>query len=452
MQSATTSTPLQLTALRAIQPSRVVRRLAYVLLALFVTLPVLLMWVPWQQNVPASGRVIALDPLDRPQTIPAPVTGRLVELHVQEGSFVREGDLLAVMADQDPDYSLRLEQQRELALVKVNAQRDNVAAYNTQLMNLEDAREQAVSEAEFDLEVAIQEVRAAEQDRTAAEAELAQKRADFNRKQALFERGVASELEFQRAEADFLAAQAKVAASSAKVEQARNKELSAGAKIRKVGNDQRAKIESARSAREEARGKLTQAEIELTEASTKFERQQTQVVTAPRSGFVLRVHAASSSDLLPQGAPLIELIPDADQLTVEIWVRGIDAPLITPGRKVRLQFEGWPAVQFAGWPSVAVGTFGGVVSLVDAQAGPDGKFRALVLPDSEDAPWPDRRYLRQGVRANGWVLLDSVSLGYEMWRQLNAFPASVQQAPDAGAKDSTNKAQLKAPSPGKSKP
>ena len=427
----TSPVPLELPALRAVQPSRALRRLALVLVALFVVMPAALILAPWQQNVPASGRVTALDPLDRTQTIPAPVTGRLVELHVQEGSRVRLGDLIAVMSDQDPEYAQRLEQQRNLLMDKVQAARDNVEAYNTQLINLEDAREQAVSEALYEREVAVQAVRAAEQDLSAALAEFAQKRADSERKQRLFERRVSSELDFQRAQADSLAAEAMVEAARAKIEQARNKELASGAKINRVSNDLRAKIESTRSLREDARGKVAEAEKELTEATTRVERQKTQVVVAPRDGTILRVHAAATADLLSQGAPLVELIPETDRLAVELWLRGVDAPLVTPGWKVRLQFEGWPAVQFAGWPAVAVGTFGGVVALVDAQAGVDGQFRALVLPDSdEDEPWPDRRYLRQGVRANGWVLLDTVSLGYEMWRQLNAFPPSVRSAPE----------------------
>jgi len=115
-------------------------------------------------------------------------------------------------------------------------------------------------------------------------------------------------------------------------------------------------------------------------------------------------------------------VPDTRERAVELWVDGNDAPLVTHGRKVRLQFEGYPAVQFSGWPEVAVGTFGGVVSLLDATDNGEGKFRMLVLPDDEDQPWPDQRFLRQGVRANGWVLLNQVRLGYEFWRIFNGFP------------------------------
>jgi len=168
------------------------------------------------------------------------------------------------------------------------------------------------------------------------------------------------------------------------------------------------------------------------QATTKLERQKTQLVAAPRKGYVRRVYAGATADFLDQGTPLIELVPQTERLAVELWVRGLDAPLITPGRKVRVQFEGWPAVQFAGWPSVAVGTFGGVVQFVDAQGDERGRFRVMVLPDPEDAPWPDEIYLRQGARANGWLLLETVSLGYEIWRNLNAFPPSVS-APEGAS-------------------
>jgi hypothetical protein len=112
-------------------------------------------------------------------------------------------------------------------------------------------------------------------------------------------------------------------------------------------------------------------------------------------------------------------------------------PLISEGRPVRLQFEGWPAVQFTGWPSVAVGTFGGRVALIDATDDGSGRFRILVRPDEQDDPWPTGAYLRQGVRANGWVLLEQVKLGYELWRRFNGFPPTValkEPGADAPAK------------------
>ncbi|MDX2431950.1 MAG: Sip1-related alpha-galactosidase, partial [Bacteroides sp.] len=47
------------------------------------------------------------------------------------------------------------------------------------------------------------------------------------------------------------------------------------------------------------------------------------------------------------------------------------------------------------------------------------------LPDESENEWPSQRFLRQGVRTNGWVLLDQVPLWYEIWRNMNGFMAGV---------------------------
>jgi pyruvate/2-oxoglutarate dehydrogenase complex dihydrolipoamide acyltransferase (E2) component len=165
-----------------------------------------------------------------------------------------------------------------------------------------------------------------------------------------------------------------------------------------------------------------------------------QTIRAPRNGTILRLVAQPGGELLKAGDPIAIFIPETQDLVVELWMNGNDIPLIHAGDKVRLQFEGWPAIQFAGWPSVAIGTFGGRVMLVDATDNGEGKFRILVEPDDEDEPWPSNRYLRQGVRTNGWVLLNQVSLGFELWRQFNGFPPTVTPQGDAaGAKGGKNR-------------
>jgi len=36
--------------------------------------------------------------------------------------------------------------------------------------------------------------------------------------------------------------------------------------------------------------------------------------------------------------------------------------------------------------------------------------------------WPDGRFLKHGTKVYGWVLLNQVKVGYEIWRQINSFP------------------------------
>jgi multidrug resistance efflux pump len=179
---------------------------------------------------------------------------------------------------------------------------------------------------------------------------------------------------------------------------------------------------------------LSVKQKELTEIETKLARQAAQVVTAPRDGIVMRIYHPQGGALIKMGEELATLAPDIEESAVELYVDGNDMPLMAPGRKVRLSFEGWPAIQFSGWPSVAVGTFGGEIKSIDPGGSGKGQFRILVTPDNYEGAWPGPQFLRQGVKVKGWVLLNQVSLGYEVWRRLNNFPPSLEIAEDVDRK------------------
>ena len=88
-----------------------------------------------------------------------------------------------------------------------------------------------------------------------------------------------------------------------------------------------------------------------------------------------------------------------------------------------------------GWPSIAVGTFAGKVRVIDAVDDGQNRFRIIVGPDEEaiasgkEEEWPTLDQLRPGAEVNGWVMLDTVSVGFELWRQFNAFPPTVSRGP-----------------------
>jgi hypothetical protein len=124
-------------------------------------------------------------------------------------------------------------------------------------------------------------------------------------------------------------------------------------------------------------------------------------------------------------SPVLTALTRADDpgIVAELIIDGNDLPLVRVGDAAVLQFEGWPAVQFVGVPEAATGTFAGRVYLIDPTANERGQFRILIEPDPAAEPWPNQELLRQGVRAQGWVLLpERVRLGWELWRQINGFP------------------------------
>jgi len=192
------------------------------------------------------------------------------------------------------------------------------------------------------------------------------------------------------------------------------------------GLSSRVKFEKAKITYKKLLSEEASAAASLAKAEVKFSRQQRQLVTAQREGTVLSTLNGGGSVFVNEGDALAVFVPENLKPAAEIFVDGNDLPLVQPNRHVRLQFEGWPAVQFSGWPAVAVGTFGGVVYSVDPSVNKNGKFRVLIVPD-ENEDWPNTLFLRQGTRVVGWVLLDTVRLGYELWRIFNGFPPAIPE-------------------------
>lgn len=415
----------ELTAARLVPVPRRSRQAAKLLAVSFVGFLLFVILSPWQQNVSGSGRIIAFTPLERQQNIDAPVTGRVVQWFVQEGDRVAEGDPIVEISDNDPLLMERLNFQRSALAERLRAVEARVISYRANLESQITAREGAVQAAQARVRVAEQGVRSAEQSAQAARAALDTALLNLARQDALAEEGLASQREAELARLREAETRTQHEAAQADVVAARSSQAATRAELTRVEATTAASIETARALLQSGEGDVASAKAALADIDVRIARQEAQLIPAPRDGTVFRLIARQGGEQVSAGSPLAILVPETRDRAVELWVDGNDASLIREGRKVRLQFEGWPAVQFSGWPSVAVGTFGGVVAFVDVTDDGRGDFRVVVRPDPEDQEWPGPTYLRQGIRANGWVLLDTVSVGFEMWRQLNGFPPVV---------------------------
>ncbi len=404
-----------------------VRAVARTLVLFFTGSVIALIFTPWQQSVSGLGHVSALTPVERVQAISAPVEGRVARWHVTEGVHVRQGQLIVELTDNDPNILDRLRNERTAVSERLMMAEGRAAAHQERLGRLEESKTNAVNAARNRVQMATERIVQNEQAMRAAEERLTAARLNIARQKSLLDRGLTSQRAVELAQQEYATAEAEVRRAVAALNAARTERQALEDDLRKTVADADAAIESERAALNLARAEIANIRAELQRVDSRLARQQTLQVFAPRTGTVLRLLAQPNSELLKPGEPVALFVPDAGQPTVELWLDGVDMPLVQVGDKVRLQFNGWPAIQFVGWPSVAVGTFGGVVQLVDAAETNGGKFRILVVPDPEDDPWPSARYLRQGVQAKGWVLLRQVKLGWEIWRRLNAFPPVIAE-------------------------
>lgn len=407
--------------------SRTARRVAKVLVFCLGAMIVAMAFAPWQQNVTGNGRVVAFSPLVREQIVEVPVNGRIHKFaeDMSEGMRIKQGDFIAEIRDLDAQLLARLEDQLAAKQRELQQTSEIVTAYTGQVSAFKTARDEIVLAADEYVKMAEQKKKAEERNLDAANAALSQEKLNYERQAQLEKDGLTSTLALQMQERELKEAEAKVEQAKAYVAAAEN-EIEAKKRERSAKErEATTRIDSSNAALRKANADVAKLDKEVSELQVKLAQQQNQVVTAPIDGFVLRVHQFQGGQIVAQGEPLLTIVPDTADRAVELWLDGNDAPLVSPGRHVRLQFEGWPAIQFSGWPSVAVGSFGGKVARIDATDDGKGRFRILVVPDEQDDPWPSDRFLRQGVQAHGWVLLDRVTLGFEVWRQLNAFPPVV---------------------------
>ena len=416
-------------AMDLVPPARAQRTVARLLVASLVLAALLLTITPWQQTSPGTGRVIAYVPEERQQNLEAPIEGRVLRWHVREGSLVKQGDPIVDLSDNDPEFLMRLRSEREAVAARLESARARASSLKSRIALLADSRSNAIAAAESRIAMAAQRVVAAAQAVTLAEAQLAAARFNIDRQKSLAAGGLTSRRQLELTDVELTRSQtelerARVALSAAKAER-----IALESDRLKAESDGNAAIDDARASQAAAEAEVANASAELARMDVRVARQSAQSVVAPRAGSVFRIIAnGHTGEIVKAGDVLAVLVPDTADRAVELWVSGNDLPLLREGAKVRLQFEGWPAVQFSGWPAIAVGTFAGRISLVDAADDGAGKFRVLIVPTA-DASWPDPIYLRQGVRALGWIQLGTVRLGYELWRQFNGFPPSLPSEP-----------------------
>jgi multidrug resistance efflux pump len=379
--------------------------------------------LPWQQNIRGNGRVTALSPGNRPQTVETIIAGRIQNWKINEGQFVKKGDTIAVISEVkekyfDPMFLVRL---REVISSKENSLKSKdlkANALRRQIAALEDGMRTKTNQAKAKLE--------------AERIRFANAKNQFERNKKLFEAGNIPLTKYQDFDYKYQGAEADFVNAEIEIERVQAEYLD---KINKAESD----LNNTLSDQFETQADLAKLENELVNMEI---RSQQYFILAPQNGYVVKATQAGIGETIKEGEPICTIMPSSDDVAVEMHIKAMDVPLVSIGRKVRIEFDGFPALQFSGWPSVSVGSFGGIVKVIDYVNSKPGEFRILVVPDPSDQPWP--KQARNGSGTHGWVMLDDVPVWYEIWRQLNGFPPSLYEEPmdiKGDAKD--NKAEAK---------
>jgi membrane fusion protein, adhesin transport system len=403
----------------------------------FLLVFVIVLFLPWQQNINGKGSMTALSPKDRPQNIQNAIPGRIEEWNVREGQFVNAGDTLLVISEVkddyfDPNLPLRLTEQ-------IQAKNDGISSYQLKTKALDNQIKALRTNYEYSLQKARNKIRQSQNkvnsdsiDVVNEELQLKIGKDRYDRGQDQLKQGIISLNEWESRRLKVQENQAKLNSTQNKLQISKQDLLISRIEYSSVEADYREKISKAESDRSSALASLADGQSELSKLVNKKAsvdvRRGLYIVRAPQDGYVVKALKAGIGENIKEGESICTLQPNNPDLAVELYVKAMDVPLIQKGREVRLQFEGFPALQFSGWPSVSVGTFGGTVEVIDLVDSKNGEYRLLIKPKKGDEIWPSQ--IRMGSGVFGWVMLQDVPVWYEIWRQLNAFPPTLDKMPE----------------------
>ena len=262
------------------------RSFAIIGLVFLIALVFYIFSTPHGSDIPLTGIVDGNEVIVSPQ-----ITGRIVNLTVDEGTEVKKGELIAEL---DPK-----ELQASLAASKAN-----VASLEAQVRSASGTYSMTNDQTDASVKQAQATLTSTRSQLDQAQANLWRDQTDYEREQKLFDNGVASAQDRDHAEAALKASQANV----------KSLEDSVGAQQAALGVAvaNRKQVDVRQSDLATTIAQLEQARAAAAETATQLSYTE---IYAPIDGIV-SVRVAKQGEVIAQGSPIVVVV-DVDHL----WVR-----------------------------------------------------------------------------------------------------------------------------------
>jgi membrane fusion protein, adhesin transport system len=395
----------------------------------FSLIGLIILFMPWTQNIRAKGQITTLTPDQRPQTIHATIAGRVEKWHVREGQLVKKGDTIVRLSEVkteyfDPNLLPNTKAQADAKSKSVNSYADKVKALDQTIGAMRGELKFKIEQLKNKIEQIKLKIEGERADIQAAKISLENEQKQFIRFEEMYRQGIKSLLDLENKRLKLRETEAKLVSSENKLGQSVQEIEQLTFQLSSAEVETTGKIAKAESDKQSTRSDGFAAEADVSKLQNQYAnyaaRAQFYAVLAPQDCYITAATTMGIGEIVKEGAPIVSIVPALMDLAVELFVEPIDLPLVKIGAPMRFIFDGWPSFIFSGWPNASVGTYAGRVFAIDKVANAKGKFRILIAPDTNTPKWPEA--LRPGSGAQGFGLLKDVPVWYELWRQLNGFP------------------------------
>ena len=315
------------------------------LLAIFFFIQLIVVFLPWTQNIRSRGYVTTLHPDQRPQTINSIIGGRIEKWFVREGDFVKQGDTIVYISEIkdeyfDPELLSRTEAQIKAKEMTVSSYMDKVRALDNQIDALLKAKRLRLEQADnliTQAELKIQSDSINVLDAT-TNYDISVKQLD--RMQQLYDDGLKSLTDLETRKLKVQESLAKKISAENKLLTSKNELINAQVELVAVENKFMKDLAKAESEKYTAMSSLYDAEAVVTKMQNQYMNYSVRsgfyFITAPQNGYITKTIRSGIGETIKEGEELISIMPERYDLAVSIYIRPMDLPLITLGQPCSL--------------------------------------------------------------------------------------------------------------------
>ena len=407
-----------------------------------VAVIIIIMFLPWTQNVKAKGTITSLRQESRLQEVNTVIAGRVMKWYVKEGDYVKAGDTLLRLGEVKVEYF-------DTSLInrtqdQINAKQQSIEGYKSkattsliQMDALNQAKDLKLQSLDNKIKQQNSKVYSDSTDLIAIQNELTIYKRQLDAARIMLDSGAISLIDFEKRKVSFQNSQAKRISGENKYLQDKQELIALAIEKNSAIQDYTDKIAKAEGEKFASLSNVASTEAEVSKLQNTYAnydaRNNYYYILAPQAGQVTKIKKEGIGEMVKEGEMVAEIVPTQNGYAVEMYIEPMNLPLIEIGQKVRFVFDGFPAIIFSGWPKNSYGTFGGRIVAVETSVGSNGKFRVLVAQDPDDRKWPEQ--LRLGGGASGITLLKDVPVYYELWRNINGFPPEYYKQKEEKGKD-----------------
>ncbi|WP_353083064.1 HlyD family efflux transporter periplasmic adaptor subunit [Flavobacterium sp.] len=408
----------------------------------FSIIGLIVLFLPWTQNISGSGAVTTLKPNQRPQTVQSLISGRIEKWYVKEGDFVKKGDTILFISEIKEDYldpNLVSITKNQMDAKKMSAQSysGKVTTLSSQIQAIEYEKRLKMQQAQNKIRQALFKIKSDSIDVIAAKTQVKIANTQFNRSVQLNKEGLKPLTDLEEKRLKLQDAEAKIITQENKLLASRNELINAQIEINRISAEYTDKASKARSDQFTALSNQYDTNAQVNKLENQYVnysiRNGMYYIKAPQDGYINRALQSGIGENIKDGTSIASIMPSNYEIAVETYISPIDLPLVRRGEKVRVWFDGWPTIVFSGWPNMSYGTFGGKIVAIENFISENGKYRVLIAPDEKEAKWP--KQLSIGAGAQTIALLDIVPIWFEVWRTLNGFPPNYYQPKNKSIKE-----------------